>query len=180
MIITGRLVLRNWTEEDAKNLYDAAKNSRVGKAAGWPPHTSVNYSRHIIKDYWNGTEDYAVILKFTEQAVGGARIIRNSAGWLTTADNEAEIEFWLAEPHWGQGIMNEVISALLLHCFNDLKLAKVWAGYFDDNMRAWKLLKKCGFQYQFTRKNVPVPITDNHRTEHVFCITREQWRFHRK
>lgn len=180
MIITGRLILRNWTEEDAQQLYDVAKNPHIGKALGWSPHASVNYSRHIIKDYWNGAEDYAVVLKFTEQVIGGIRLKRDSTSWLITADNEAEAEFWLAEPYWGQGIMSEALAALSAHCFNDLKLAKIWAGYLDDNMRAWKLLKKCGFQYRFTRKNVPITTLNEHRTEHVFNLTREQWQFHGK
>ena len=175
MILTGRLILRKWTEEDAQHLFEAAQNPSIGKAAGWLQHTSVNYSRHIIKDYWNGAEDYAIVLKFTNQVVGGIFLKRKSESLLASSDDEAEIEFWLAEPYWEQGIMYETLSAFLKHCFADLKLMKVWGRYFDDNMRAWNLLKKCGFQYKFTRKNVQTPTEGIRRTEHIFCLTCVQW-----
>ena len=41
IIVTQRLILRPWLEEDAADLYAMAKDPRVGPAAGWLPHTSV-------------------------------------------------------------------------------------------------------------------------------------------
>ena len=35
-----RLILRPFTETDAADLYEYAKDPRVGPAAGWPPHKS--------------------------------------------------------------------------------------------------------------------------------------------
>ena len=46
---TDRLILRPWEETDAESLYEYAKDERVGPIAGWPPHTSVENSREIIK-----------------------------------------------------------------------------------------------------------------------------------
>ena len=47
---TERLILRPWREEDALSLYKYAKNPAVGPIAGWPPHTSVENSREVIRD----------------------------------------------------------------------------------------------------------------------------------
>ena len=46
---TERLILRPWNETDAESLYEYAKDDRVGPIAGWPPHTSVENSREVIK-----------------------------------------------------------------------------------------------------------------------------------
>lgn len=48
IIQTERLILRPWCEADAESLYEYAKDERVGPAAGWPVHTSVENSREII------------------------------------------------------------------------------------------------------------------------------------
>ena len=32
------IILRPWTMEDAKDLYEYARNPHVGPPAGWPPH----------------------------------------------------------------------------------------------------------------------------------------------
>lgn len=46
---TERLVLRPWRESDAADLYEYAKDCRVGPIAGWPPHKSVDESAEIIR-----------------------------------------------------------------------------------------------------------------------------------
>lgn len=60
---TQRLILRPWRESDAQALYEYAKDPQVGPAAGWPPHTSVENSRKIIRDVLSAPETYAVVLK---------------------------------------------------------------------------------------------------------------------
>ena len=60
---TERLILRPWLESDAESLYTYASDPAVGPPAGWPPHTSVENSREIIKTALSGSETYAVCLK---------------------------------------------------------------------------------------------------------------------
>ena len=62
---TERLILRSWQENNAEALYKYAQNPNVGPIAGWPPHTSVENSREIIKSVLSTPETYAVILKTT-------------------------------------------------------------------------------------------------------------------
>ena len=67
---TERLILRPWTEEDAEALYRYAQDDRIGPAAGWPPHTSVENSREIIRGVLSRPGTCAVILKETMEPVG--------------------------------------------------------------------------------------------------------------
>ena len=60
---TKRLILRPWQESDAESLYKYASNPNVGPIAGWPPHTSVENSREIIKNELSAPETFAVVLK---------------------------------------------------------------------------------------------------------------------
>ena len=46
---TQRLILRPWQEADAADLYQYAKDPRVGPIAGWQPHTSVEDSLRVIR-----------------------------------------------------------------------------------------------------------------------------------
>lgn len=72
---TERLILRSWQENDAEALYKYAQNPNVGPIAGWPPHTSVENSREIIKSVLSTPETYAVILKTTGEAVGSVGLM---------------------------------------------------------------------------------------------------------
>ena len=67
---TKRLILHPWDEADAESLYEYAKDDRVGPMAGWPPHTSVENSREVIKNVLSAPETYAVCLKENNQAIG--------------------------------------------------------------------------------------------------------------
>ena len=63
---TNRIVLRPWAESDAEDLYRYARDPRVGPAAGWPVHTSVENSREIIRDVLSAEETYAVVVSANE------------------------------------------------------------------------------------------------------------------
>lgn len=70
VLMTRRLVLRRWEQEDAEDLYRYASDPDVGPIAGWPPHKSVDESRAVIQDVLNGREAYAICLKEDGKAIG--------------------------------------------------------------------------------------------------------------
>lgn len=175
---TKRLVLRAWQESDAEALYKYARNPNIGPIAGWPPHTSVENSREIIKTVLSAPETYAVVLKETGEAVGSiglmtARIEINSA---TMADDECEIGYWIGEPYWGQGLIPEAVDELLRYAFENLQMSVVWCGYFDGNEKSKRVQEKCGFTYSHTEHHKPVPLLNDFRTEHFTKLTAEQWK----
>ena len=47
----------------------------MGPIAGWPPHTSVENSREVIKNVLSETGNYAVVLKETGLPVGCAGLM---------------------------------------------------------------------------------------------------------
>ena len=172
---TKRLILRAWQGDDAEALYECAKNPLIGPAAGWRVHTSVNYSRQIICDYFNDDEIYAVVCpNITDKPIGCIGLKRGKDSTLIENENEAEIGYWLKHDFWRRGIMTEAAMRVLEHAFADLKLSKVWGGYYNDNIASFRVQKKCGMIYQYS-KEVYLPLLDENRTEHVLCITAEQW-----
>ena len=72
---TQRLILRPWHDDDAAALYKYASNPAVGPIAGWPPHTSVDNSREIIRTVLSGPETYAMVLKETGEPIGSIGIM---------------------------------------------------------------------------------------------------------
>ena len=60
---TERLRMRCWRVNDASDLYNYAKDDRVGPIAGWPPHRSVSESREIIETVFAQEGVFALTLK---------------------------------------------------------------------------------------------------------------------
>lgn len=172
---TDRLILRRWEERDAENLYQYASDPDVGPAAGWPPHQSVDESRCVIKHVLCGAEAYAVCLKSDNQAIGAIELKLNGHTDMTEREDECELGYWIGKPFWGQGLIPEAARELLRHAFEDIGMKKVWCGYYEGNDKSKRVQEKIGFQYQWTTKEVDVPLMNEKRTGHVNLMTKEQW-----
>lgn len=172
---TKRLILRPWDIADAQALYEYAKDPQVGPMAGWPVHTSVENSREIIKTVLSAPETYAVVLKETNEPVGSIGLMPGQKSNIGLPEDEAEIGYWIGVPFWGQGLIPEAVNGLLRYGFEELKLKKIWCGYFEGNVKSRRVQEKCGFLYHHTNHNAPCPLMNEIRTEHVSCQTAEQW-----
>lgn len=172
---TQRLFLRPWQESDAEVLYKYAKDPRVGPIAGWPPHTGVENSLEIIKGVLSAPETYAVVDKLTNEPIGSIGLMTGKNSNLNIADDEAEIGYWIGVPFWGRGLIPEAVRALIEYGFENLRLTKIWCGYFDGNEKSRRAQEKCGFRYHHTNKDIKWELTGDIRTEHVTCLTKEEW-----
>ncbi|MBQ9516612.1 MAG: GNAT family N-acetyltransferase [Eubacterium sp.] len=176
MLYTERLILRNWEESDAEDLYKYAKNPAIGPIAGWQPHKDAEESRNIIKNVLNGDEAYAVCLKNDNKPIGAIELMLCGRNHMSDEPDECELGYWVAEPFWGQGLIPEAARELLRHAFDDLGMSKVWCGYYDGNTKSKRVQEKVGFTYQYTKENVDVPLMGEKRTEHISAITKEEWK----
>ena len=170
---TKRLILRQWKESDAQQLYKYASDPAVGPIAGWPAHTSVENSRQIIQNVLSKPETYAIVLKETGLPVGCVALHFHSD--LAKKDDEAELGYWVGRSYWGQGIAPEAGQEMLRHAFLDLLLERVWCGYRDGNERSRRVQKKLGFKYQWTSENVPVLQLGGTCRGHANLLTKSEW-----
>ena len=179
MLKTERLLLRRWEDSDAESLFEYAADPDVGPIAGWPPHQSIEESRDVIKNVFNGKEAYAICLKTDDRAIGAIELKLNGHTDLTDRDDECELGYWLGKPFWGQGIMPEAVKEILRHAFEKIGMTKVWAGYYEGNLKSKRVQEKSGFRYQWKSEGVDVPLMHEKRTGHVSSMTKDQWQWDR-
>ena len=173
MIQTERLILRQWEERDAQDLYEYAKDPHVGPPAGWAPHTSVEQSLEIIRTILRVPETYA--LDLDGKAIGSIGLKMNGHTDMTDRNDECELGYWIGKPFWGQGFVPEAARALLRHAFEDLKMQAVWCGRYEGNDKSRKVQEKLGFVYHHTAENLPVPQLNEFRTGHATLLTKDRW-----
>ena len=179
LLETERLILRRWEKNDAESLYEYAKDPDVGPIAGWPAHRSVEESRDVIKNVFNGKEAYAICLKTDNKAIGAIELKLNGHTDMTERDDECELGYWLGKPFWGQGIVPEAVKEMLRHAFEELGMTTVWVGYYEGNAKSKRVQEKCGFRYRWKSEDVDVPLLHEKRTGHVSSMTRDQWQWDR-
>lgn len=172
---TKRLILRPWREDDSQELFNHAKNPDVGPAAGWPPHTSVENSREIIRDVLSANETYAVCLKENGKPIGSVGLKMGTATDMTDREDECELGYWIGRQFWGQGLIPEASRELLRHAFEELQMQTVWCGYYDGNTKSRRVQEKLGFLYHHTTEGLEVSLLGETRTGHVMIMTKEMW-----
>ena len=172
---TERLILRQWKESDAESLFEYAKDPDVGPIAGWPPHKSVEESREVIKNVFNGPECYAICEKNSDKAIGAIELKLKGHTDMTERDDECELGYWLGKPFWGRGYMPEAAREVICHGFEDLGMTTIWCGYWEGNVKSKRVQEKVGFVYHHTCDTVSVPLMNDIRVGHTNYMTKEQW-----
>lgn len=169
---TEHLILRPWCDDDAPDLYIYAGDFDIGPPAGWPPHTSVEHSREIIRTVLSAPETYAVCLKENGKPVGSIGFHRND---LAEDDDEYELGYWIGKPYWGQGLIPEASREMLRYAFEDLGMNLIWCGYYDGNEKSRRVQEKLGFVYQCKTEGIEVSLLGEIRTGHSNLMTKERW-----
>ncbi len=162
-IITPRLILRPWSDDDAPALYRYASDPAVGSPAGWPAHTSVDESLGIIRTVFSAPEIYAVVLRDTAEPIG-------CCGLADINDAEAELGYWIARPYWGRGLMTEAATALIRHAFQLLRLRSIRCSHYAENDRSRRVIEKCGFGRPYATAEADTLLGDRRTEVHYRLI----------
>ncbi|MCI2055810.1 MAG: GNAT family N-acetyltransferase [Oscillibacter sp.] len=174
-IETSRLILRPFTMEDAADVYDYAKDPRVGPIAGWPAHQSIEESRTIIQTVFASDGVAAITLKENGRVVGSVGFVdRYPAGKIVGCPDN-EIGYGLHPGYWGQGLVPEAVEAMLRWGFESRGYRRIWCGHYAGNWRSARVINKCGFHYQFAVTEY-VAAMDERRRSYEYVQTAEEWR----
>ncbi len=166
ILTTKRLILRPFTEADAPALYECSRDPRVGAAAGWPPHRSVEDSLEAIRTVFAAPHTFAVVDRESGTLIGSAGF----TGRGTPAEDE--LGYALHPDWWNRGLMTEAAAELLRCAFQDRGLRAVWASHYAENPASRRVIEKCGF-----RRVCAETLTDEtgaHETI-FYMLTRAQW-----
>lgn len=143
-LISKRLILRPWLDSDAPALYNLARNPKVGPAAGWPAHESVEQSLDILCNILRGPEQYAITLRDTGELIGAIGLKTREDCPYLASDNDYSVGYWIGEEHWGHGYAPEALERLIEHARVDLKAHTIWADHFICNEKSRRVMEKCG------------------------------------
>ncbi len=134
--------LRPWRAGDAPALARHANNPEVWRwmSDGFPHPYTMEIARHWVSrgHLEFGGDNWAIA--FGDEAVGGCGI-RPQDGHQRCS---AEVGWWLAEPHWGQGITTLVARALVARAFEDPQITRVFAPIHAGNARSMRVAEKAG------------------------------------
>jgi RimJ/RimL family protein N-acetyltransferase len=91
------------------------------------------------KKYYN----FGIVLKRTGKVIGGIGLEK-----IDLKNKRAEIGFWIAQKHWGKGLVKEAIEIVSKFGFKQLGFHKIYSVVFEENIASQKVLEKFGFKVE--------------------------------
>ncbi|HBP01216.1 MAG: Acetyltransferase [Candidatus Moranbacteria bacterium GW2011_GWE1_49_15] len=153
IIKTKRFVLRTPKMSDAKDVAKNINNKNVSRnlssAVSFPyvPKDAKQYIGKVLKELKEERpSSFILYIEIEGEVVGsiGAHHIEQG--------HKAEMGFWLAEQHWGKGIMPEAVEAFMKHVFKKFKLKRIFAKAYAHNKGSMRVMEKVGMEFEGIEK----------------------------
>lgn len=152
---TDRLILRRFEIADAQAMYrNWASDEEVTKYLTWPPHTSVDVSRAVLKDWIEHYADdnyynWAIVLKeYGEEPIGYIAVVQ-----LREQTSTVHIGYCLGRNWWHNGIMSEALKAVMDLLFDAVDANRIESRHDPRNPNSGKVMLKCGMKYEGTLRS---------------------------
>lgn len=148
IIKTKKFILRPISKKDAKDLVRNMNNWNILRHLSQIPFPyglkhALEFSGKIEREMKKEKPaNYVMVIEIKGEVVGavGAHHIMNG--------HKAEMGYWLAEQHWGNGIMPEAVKKFTSHIFSKFKLRRIYAQVYPSNKASMRVLEKVGFQFE--------------------------------
>ena len=141
IVETDRLGMREFSPQDAEEMYALNEDWEVIKYTGDVAFESVEETKEFLKNYSdykrNGFGRWIVELKETKEILGWCGLKRHQSGAV-------DIGYRFSQKNWGKGYASESAKACLKYGFEVLKLDEIIANADDDNKKSIRVFDKIG------------------------------------
>jgi len=144
LIETPRLILREFTVDDAYKIWELNSDPEVIKYTGDPPFESVEYAKDFLNNYKdyenNGFGRWAVIKKNSNTFLGWCGLKLNE-------QNLIDLGFRFFRREWNKGYATEAAKACLEYGFMELNINEIIGRVAMKNTGSIKVLEKLAMEY---------------------------------
>jgi len=151
-----KVELRKWNLSYAEDLQAAADNAKIASKLrdAFPHPFTLEHATEYITKCRQLTDkvSFCRAIVIDGRAVGLVGIMQGEDIYSVSA----ELNFFLAEEYWGNGIMTSVIRAISSEAFRHMDIQRINAFPFYSNTATRKVLEKSGFRLECVLKNAYV------------------------
>lgn len=144
-LLTERLILRPFSSEDAKDIFELNGDPEVLKYTGDQPFGSIAEARKFILSY-NHFEKW-------ERGRFGVFLRENNAfiGWCGLKyhedTGETDLGYRFKKQFWGKGYGTEAAAFALKDGFERLHLKRIYAEAYSENKGSIRIMEKVGMKF---------------------------------
>lgn len=150
-IDTDRLILRKFTSDDAKSVFENwANDETVTKFLRWQPHGQLFVTQSVIKDWVERYRDrtfyqWAIVLKDTGKSIGSI-----SAEVFCERTGKIHIGYCIGTKWWRKGYTSEALAAVIAFFFEQVGAMRIESQHDPENPNSGRVMRKCGMTYEGT------------------------------
>ena len=147
-IKTNRLIIKNLSINDRKEMIDLLNNNEIKKTYMIP---DFNNEEEAIKFF----NRLLAISLDNNHYLNGIYLNNYLIGMLNdigVKDKEIEIGYFINPIYWNKGYATEALKAMIDYLFN-IGFKRIIAGYFEENIASSRVMAKSGMK--------PIDFTDN-------------------
>ena len=173
-IVTDRLILRRFVEEDLEDVFALMSDSYIAEKAGFKPFKSLESVQSFMRNWSDGA--YAITERSSDIVIG---IIQLPCFFW---ESRVEIGYWLDEDYRGMGYMTEAIEAVKAFVFENFRWCREIRIYvYEGNDASSNVALKCGFfpVYEAYKENV-YSLFGKVESELLYSITRADYEWEKR
>ena len=167
---TERLVLRPFAPADASRIQQLAGAREVALNTMNIPHPYPDGAA----EQWVNSQEEKLAEGHHNFAIDDGEMVGGIGLRVQQEFERAEIGYWIGKPFWGRGYATEAASAIIRYGFEQLKLNRIYAGYFSRNESSSRVMIKNGMMYEGTLRQ-HVKKWDEFVDVVYYAILREEW-----
>ncbi len=176
LIVEANLYLEKLELKHAGELYAIAQSNRdyLAKWMPWIHHMhGINFIENFIsKSIQKNQEhtEYAFAIFLDDCMVGRIGLRK-----IDSANEHAEIGYWIAESQQGKGIIRKSCARLIAFAFNECGLNRIEIKCAVENKSSQKIPEKLGFTYEGTLRSAEKNI-DQFRDLKLYSLLKKEWK----
>ena len=145
--------LRHWQTSDAGDVAAAADNPRIAanlRNVFPSPYTLADAEWFVGDCIAQGeARQLTRAIVIDGKAAGSIGVFVKDDVY----EKSAELGYWLAEEHWGKGVMTEAVRRICREAFDRFDILRIFAEPFAHNLGSRQVLEKAGFTCEGTMRN---------------------------
>ena len=139
IIHTDRLIIREWQESDAQDLYEICLDPEL-RRCGVGFYDNVDDALKSIRHAIAGNGMKAIVCKNNGRLIGMIGLCD-----MNRYNGYKELDYAIAASHRNRGYATEAVKAVLAHAFDELDILVVAAWVRSHNEASVRVLERCNF-----------------------------------
>ena len=150
-LITKRLILRRFKEEDAEGIFNSFINDEGFLYYANKQKRTLEQEKESLKgieEKYKNKEYYNWLITLKDNAIIGSIYLR-----VDNDNDSLEFNYAIGKMFQCNGYMTEALNRVKTFSINNLKVKRFFGGCEINNIASKKVMEKCGLKYERTIKN---------------------------